>query len=281
MDCFSVCKIEAGRAVLLSQEDFELIEFPAKLLPKDYGKVKILVNSMGDEETEKEGENSLKMLLKEVEIEFGVSEKEIERIKEEIGKEGFLRIESLGSTAAILTWGDNRPFSKIFDKSIKVETIILTVESEEEGADYYDEFVDFVIKGQRPIQVNDTKCRVNLPIDLKVALIVKSSVGYFRSNTLKLRKMKFDDFSGIFLLTDLTDQPNTDILEFIRDQGGYISRSYNPDHPITAVITDSFESDLFKIGIDNNLPVVSSTWLEALVSTRELPHFEDHLIKRI
>jgi hypothetical protein len=280
MDCFSVCKIEAGRAVLLSQEDFELIEFPAKLLPKDYGKVKILVNSMGDEETEKEGENSLKMLLKEVEIEFGVSEKEIERIKEEIGKEGFLRIESLGSTAAILTWGDNRPFSKIFDKSIKVETIILTVESEE-GADYYDEFVDFVIKGQRPIQVNDTKCRVNLPIDLKVALIVKSSVGYFRSNTLKLRKMKFDDFSGIFLLTDLTDQPNTDILEFIRDQGGYISRSYNPDHPITAVITDSFESDLFKIGIDNNLPVVSSTWLEALVSTRELPHFEDHLIKRI
>jgi hypothetical protein len=281
MDCFSVCKIEAGRAVLLSQEDFELIEFPAKLLPKDYGKVKILVNSMGDEETEKEGENSLKMLLKEVEIEFGVSEKEIERIKEEIGMEGFLRIESLGSTAAILTWGDNRPFSKIFDKSIKVETIILTVESEEEGADYYDEFVDFVIKGQRPIQVNDTKCRVNLPIDLKVALIVKSSVGYFRSNTLKLRKMKFDDFSGIFLLTDLTDQPNTDILEFIRDQGGYISRSYNPDHPITAVITDSFESDLFKIGIDNNLPVVSSTWLEALVSTRELPHFEDHLIKRI
>jgi hypothetical protein len=281
MDCFSVCKIEAGRAVLLSQEDFELIEFPAKLLPKDYGKVKILVNSMEDEETEKEGENFLKMLLKEVEIEFGVSEKEIERIKEEIGMEGFLRIESLGSTAAILTWGDNRPFSKIFDKSIKVETIILTVESEEEGADYYDEFVDFVIKGQRPIQVNDTKCRVNLPIDLKVALIVKSSVGYFRSNTLKLRKMKFDDFSGIFLLTDLTDQPNTDILEFIRDQGGYISRSYNPDHPITAVITDSFESDLFKIGIDNNLPVVSSTWLEALVSTRELPHFEDHLIKRI
>jgi hypothetical protein len=246
MDCFSVCKIEAGRAVLLSQEDFELIEFPAKLLPKDYGKVKILVNSMEDEETEKEGENFLKMLLKEVEIEFGVSEKEIERIKEEIGMEGFLRIESLGSTAAILTWGDNRPFSKIFDKSIKVETIILTVESEEEGADYYDEFVDFVIKGQRPIQVNDTKCRVNLPIDLKVALIVKSSVGYFRSNTLKLRKMKFDDFSGIFLLTDLTDltdQPNTDILEFIRDQGDQISRSYHPDHPITAIITDSsFES---------------------------------------
>lgn len=281
MECFSVCKIEAGRAVLLSQEDFELIEFPAKLLPKDYGKVKILVNSADDDEAaENEKEESLKMLLKEVEVEFGVGEREIERIKEEIGMEGFLRIESLGSTATILCW--QRPFSEIFDKSIKVDSVILSIESgKEPETGLYDEFVDFVIKGQKGINWTDTRCRINLPIDLKVALVVKSSVGCFKSNTIKLKTRKFDDFSGIFLLTDVTDQPSTDRLEFIRDQGGYISRSYYPDQPITAVITDSFESDLFKVGIENNLPVVGSTWLEALVAAREVPHFEDHLLKRL
>lgn len=278
MESFTVCKIEAGRAVLLSQEDFELIEFPAKLLPKDYGKVKITVSST---EEGNEKEDSLRGLLREVEMEYGIEEREIERIKEEIGIEGFLRIESLGSTAAILTW--KRPFHQIFGHSIKVENIILNVqggEGEEEGEEYFHDFVDFVIKGQRAIQATDTKCRINLPIDLKVCLIIKSSVGCFKSNAIKLKTMKFDDFSGIFLLTDLTDQSNTDRLEFIRDQGGYISRSYYPDHPITAIVTDSFESDLFRIGIDNNLPVVSATWLEGLVATRVLPHFEDHLIKR-
>lgn len=275
MESFTVCKIEAGRAVLLSQEDFELIEFPVKLLPKDYGKVKISVTSSTEDESEKE--DSLKLLLREVELEYGIGEREIERIKEEIGIEGFLSIESLGSTAAILTW--KRPFYQIFGNSIKVEAVILNVESEKE--EFYNEFVDFVIKGQRTIQVTDTKCRINLPIDLKVSLIIKSSAGCFKSNSIKLKTKKFDDFSGIFLLTDLTDQSSTDRLEFIRDQGGYISRSYHPDHPITAIITDNFESDLFKIGIDNNLPVVSANWLEALVATRELPHFEDHLLKRI
>lgn len=279
MECFSVCKIEAGRAVLLSEEDFELIEFPSKLLPKDYGKVKILVNSADDDESaEKVKEDSMKMLLKEVEIEFGVGEREIERIKEEIGMEGFLRIESLGSTAAILSW--QRPFSEIFDKSIKVDSVILNIESCEESSGVYDEFVDFVIKGQKGINVEDTKCRINLPIDLKVTLIVKSSVGCFKSNKIILKTRKFDDFSGIFLLTDLTDQPSTDRLEFIRDQGGYIIRSYSPDQPITAVVTDTFESELFKVGIDNNLPVVGATWLEALMAMREVPHFEDHLLKK-
>ena len=285
MESFTVCKIEAGRAVLLSQEDFELIEFPAKLLPKDCTNVKITIHAEegeGGVGKQKEKEQ-LKCLLRKVEEEFGVEEREIERFKEEIGMEEFLMIESLGSTAAILTW--SRPFSDIFGTQIKIDNIILNFDSiEADGGggveDYFEEYIDFVIKGQKPIHSNDTKCRVNLPIDLKVSLIVKTSVGCFKSNAVELKTKKFDDFSGIFLFTDLTDQSSTDRLEFIREQGGYISRSYYPDQPITAIVTDTFDSELFKIGIDNNLPVVGATWLEALVATRELPHFEDHLLKR-
>lgn len=275
METFTVCKIEAGRAILLSQEDFELIEFPAKLLPNDCKNVNITINSSSST-NEGEGDNKMREMIKEVLYEYYVDERQAERIKEEIEMEGFLRIESLGSTAAILSW--QRSFSDIFGSSVNLENVLLNIESEEEG--YLEEYVDFVMKGQKTIHPSETRCRINLPIDLKVSLVVNSSVGCFKTREIKLRTMKFDDFSGIFLLTDLTDQPSIDRLEFVRDQGGYISRSYSADHPITAVITDSFDSELFRIGIDNNLPVVSGTWLEALVATKELPHFQDHLLKR-
>lgn len=273
METFTVCKIEAGRAILLSQEDFELIEFPAKLLPTDCKNVNITINSNVSEGA---GDNQVRELIKEVLYEYYVDERQVERIREEIEMEGFLRIESLGSTAAILSW--QRSFADIFGPSVKVENVSLNIESEEE--EYLEEYVDFVMKGQKTIHPSEMRCRINLPIDLKVSLIVNSSVGCFKTREISLRTMKFDDFSGIFLLTDLTDQPSIDRLEFVRDQGGYISRSYSADHPITAVVTESFESELFRVGIDNNLPVVSGTWLEALVATKELPHFQDHLLKR-
>lgn len=275
-DLFTVCKIEAGRAVLLSQNDFELIEFPAKLLPPNWengGAVSINVspaaeNSLNDKKT--------KELLNEIERDYCVEGERIEEIKRELSN--CLRIENLGCTAAILTW--NRPISQIFGPKIRIENVLMDIESPTEP-EYFQEYVDFVLKGLKPISIEDTLCRVNLPIDLNVKLLIETSVGYFKSNKIGLSCKKFEDFSGIIVLTDLTEPTETiNRLEFLREQGGYIIRQYTPDQPITAVVTGSFDSPLFKLGIDYNLPVVSDTWLEALVATRELPHFEDHLLKR-
>lgn len=272
---FTVCKIEAGRAVLLSQEDFELIEFPAKMLPKDCGGVvKIQIEKGASEEKDIS-------LVSQVLDEFGVEWERVEGFKNEITSEGFLWIESLGCTAAILSW--SRPFTTIFGPSVAIESVIMSVTC---ASAYEEEYVDFVMKGQKPVGAGDSKLRVNLPVDLEVALVVRTSVGCFRSNVVRLSCKKFEDFSGVFLVTDLqsndtdTDNSTDTLLEFIREQGGYISRQFNADQPITAVVTDSFESPLFREGIESNLPVVGASWLEALVSTREIPHFEDHLIKR-
>lgn len=281
-ELFTVCKIEAGRAILLSQKDFELIEFPSKLLPNtaiERGTVKISVASEGDSRaTAAEAEIAKMRLIEEVEEEFGVDEELIEGIRETVGN--CLRIENLGITAAILTW-DQR-ICDTFGPKIRIENVILDLEAMDDALeDYTRDFVNFAIKGLKGISPEDTKCRVNLPIDLKAKLIVKSSVGYFWSNSVELKCRKIEDFSVIFVLTDLTGPEATmNRLQFIREQGGYISRQYSPEHPITAVVTDSIGSTLFKIGIDNNLPVVDATWLEALVATMELPRFEDHLVKR-
>lgn len=276
--CFTICKIEAGRAILLSQEDdYELIEFPAKLLPKECEKVVRIQIENGDGNKNERNDLNEDLKISEVIKEFGVDGEMMERFKNEISSENFFKIESLGCTATILSW--SRPFTFIFGPSILIENVILKVSTE-----YSEDFADFVLKGQKGIQATDTKLRINLPVDLKVFLIVKTSVGCFKSNTLTLSCKKFEDFSGIFLVTDLQSDRTSEnivaLLEFIREQGGYISRQISQDQPITAVVTDSFDSQLFREGIENNLPVVSSTWLEALVSTREIPHFEDHLITR-
>lgn len=281
-ETFTICKIEAGRAVLLSTTDFELIEFPAKLLPFNYKTGhEVSINVFNEKSS---GGRDFVKLMGEVYEDFGVSEVEIERIREEIGGKGssFLKLAALGSTAAIISW--LRPVKAVLGPKITCHGIILNVEIDGGNArmeDYEAECIDFVLKGQqRLITPEDVTCRINLPIDLRVSLMICSSVGCFRSNWISLSCRKFEDFSGIFLLTDLKDAASLDRLEFIREQGGYIARQFNSDQPITAVVTDSFDSECFHVGIENNLPVVGASWLAALIATKELPHFEDHLLTK-
>ena len=122
---------------------------------------------------------------------------------------------------------------------------------------------------------NGNSCRINLPIDMKVSLLVKTSVGYFKSNEITLKSGKFDDFSGVFVVSDRESEQ----LELFAEQGGNVSRIFNSGDPITAIVVESFDSELMRIGIENNLPVVGMTWIENFLSSGEMPPFEDHLIK--
>ena len=268
-DVFTVCKVEAGRALLMSQDDFELIEVPAKLLPKDSKTVRINIQSRGNNNsTETEG------LLGEIKACYGVGEREIERFKEEIGSDAFLTLSKLGCTAAIVNW--SRPFHEIFKSSIKIDAAVVNIDcpcTRREDC-YCEGYVDYVRKGLKP-PGNGTRCRINLPIDLKVSLLAKTSVGYFKSNEITLKSCKFEDFSGVFLVSD----QETASMQVFREKGGTVGDVFDPAIPITAIIVESTDSELFRVGIENNLPVVAGSWVEALLSSGELPEFENHLVK--
>ena len=294
---FRVCKIEAGRATLISK-DFEVIEIPSKLLPNHNNNDNSIVqiNFSTDEE---ESNNYIQVgnkLIESIYDDYGITEGIISKIKDEIGSEEFLSIEALGCTAAILNW--KKSFKQIFGsvKIIKIESIGIEIfdgriiENDEKlqnnssnySNDNIDEYVNYILKGSKGIQDDDFRCRINLPIgDLKVNLSARTSIGTFKTNSIYLKpKMvckKTNDLSGIFLVTDLpTDHAR---LKQIREMGGYISRRICEDQPTTVVVTENFGSELFREGLEDNLPVVSVTWLDALVSENELPHFEDHLLK--
>lgn len=271
-DVFTVCKIEAGRAILMSQEDFELIEFPAKLIPKDSKTVRINIESRGNCQS-KEGETE--RMLGEITDCYEVRERDIERFKEEIGSETFLKVSKMGSTAAIINW--DRSIPEIFGNPIKIEAAVLKIGctcARNEGC-YCEEYVDYVRKGLRMPANGATSCRIPLPIDLNLSLMVKTSVGYFECNEITLKSCKFEGFSGVFLVCD----HDSDTLEMFKEQGGHVSKTLNVCEPITAVVVGSFGSELFAQGIENNLPVVSVTWVEALLAGGELPRFEDHLLQ--
>lgn len=273
-DVFTVCKIEAGRAILMSQEDFEIIEFPAKLIPKEAKTVRINI-----ENREMKGENTERMLNEIVDC-YEINEREIERFREEIGSESFLQVSKMGSTAAIINW--DRPFQEIFGYSVKIETAIIKISctcnrnSERGGGGgcYCEEYLDYVRKGLI-MPIGGTSCRISLPIDLKLSLLVKSSVGYFESNEVTLKSCKFEGFSGVFVVSDL----ESETLEMFKEQGGHVTSNLNLADPVTAIVLGSFDSELFASGIENNLPVVSGTWIEALLANGELPRFEDHLLQ--
>lgn len=279
-ETFTVCKIEAGRAILMSQEDYELIEFPSKLLPKNTKTVSIKIESKGEDNLN--GKNETETLLKKIKEQFGVNGRAIERFKEEIESENFLKLSKLGSTAAIINW--QRSFLEIFGKPVKIDTSIININctcslENKINSCYCEEYVDYVRKTLKYPINGINNCRINLPIDLRVSLLAKTSIGYFKSNEIILKSQKFDDLSGIFLLIDDLDGEK---VKMITEMGGNVRRSFDPNDPITAVIVESFDSELFRIGIENNLPTISSSWIDALLSnkeTTELPSFEDHLVK--
>lgn len=294
-ESFRVCKIEAGRATLISK-DFEVIEIPSKLLPNNNNDNSIVqINFTTDEEESKNYIQVGNKLIESIYEDYEITEGKISKIKEEIESKEFLRLEALGCTAAILNW--KKSFKQIFGsgKIIKIESIGIEIfdgrienneklhsNSSNYSNDNIDEYVNYILKGLKGIQVDDFRCRINLPIgDLKVNLSVRTSVGTFKTNSINLKPKlvckKTNDLSGIFLVTDLpTDHP---LLKQIREMGGYISRRICEDQPTTVVVTENFGSELFREGLEDNLPVVSVTWLDALVSENELPHFEDHLLK--
>ena len=252
----------------MSQEDFELIEFPAKLLPKDSNNVTITVQSRG---TQNRPDQSTEKLLEEIQQCYGVGERELERFKEEISNDSFLKISKLGATAATITW--DRPFPEIFGNSIKIDATIMNIDCTcaREDNCYCEGYVDYVRKGLK-LNFNSNSCRINLPIDLKVSLLAKTSVGYFKSNEIVLKAGKFNDLSGVFVVSDRD-------FELLREKGGHVSGTIDQSEPITAVVVESFESELFRSGIENNLPVVGVSWVESLLSTGELPPFEAYLLK--
>lgn len=256
---FSVCKIEAGKAVLLS-EDFELLEFPAKLLPSSHAsEVKIKVESCPRR-------RDLSAALADIRNTFAVSSEDVARIKECINAEGFLRTEAVGCTCASISWRDN------------LNSLLRSIRG---GASVLCEAVDLVCLTTLqsiPIEdgqaINRLRIDMNLSPELEVAVLFRTSIGAFwtRSLTLRRAEMSESDYSGITIITDL---PSSDVrLQKIAKNGGKIAHTaiaINNYDCITAVVTSTPSSDLYSAASKASLPIVNYEWLDLLVTLNRIP----------
>lgn len=266
---FSVCKIEAGKAVLLS-DDFELMEFPAKLLPSNHAaEVKIKVESCPRR-------NDLSAALASIRNTFGVSTDDVTRLNECVKSEGFLKIEAIGCTCASISWRDN------------LNSLLRSIRG---GASVICEAVDLVCLTTLqsiPIEdgqaINRLRIDMNLSPELEVAVLFRTSIGAFwtRSLTLKRAELSETDYSGIILITDL---PSSDErLQKVAKHGGRIAHmtiAINNYDCITAVVTNSPSSDLFAAATKASLPIVNYEWLDLLITLNRIPFPYSDFVPRI
>lgn len=259
---FSVCKIEAGKAILLSEDDYELLEVPAKLIPhQSVGtSVCIRVEPYGSKV------NNISAALAAVKQEYSVSAEDTSQLKEAIGAEGFFKVDSIGCSCATLSW----------EKSL-----LSLLEGIRGGRSVVCEAVDLVrLTTRESLPIVDGSSISQLRLDLswtgqvEVALLFRTSIGSFWTGSLSVCRAEptETDFSSVWLVTDLPASDGR--IKTVLERGGKISNSpssCNSIDCITAVVVDARQSELFEAAVKAALPAVNYEWLELLLATNRLP----------
>jgi len=98
-----VSKIEAGRATLFTQ-DFDVLEFPADLLPAGVvgSIVRISVQPATDAQVARS--KQIDTIVGKLIQDYGVGEADVSAWREEMGREGFIQWGRRGRTAAVISW---------------------------------------------------------------------------------------------------------------------------------------------------------------------------------
>lgn len=290
---FTVCRVEAGRAVLLSQ-DFQVMELPASLLPvsmlpvsllsspaEECGNRMVRVQVTDATDLQQTRLRTLAQHVAQLDALFGIDATETQAIRQTIGADDFVRVERRGATAVTLTW--RQAWDETCSRMAHGRILLHAVD---------------VIDGPRgalgrlspsPAGRNShdaamrTSCRVNLPDGdaHELTLQFRTSAGVFVSRpvTAQTLPLSSTSYASLFLLTDLAEDDAR--LQRVRVLGAVIldrttSMARVEAEPITAVVTDSLQSPLCETALHANLPVVGGSWLDALLAEHRIPVYADH-----
>lgn len=253
---FSVCKVEAGKAILLSQDDdFELLEVPAKLIsPASVGSnVRIRVEAA-------ERRVDLTAALNAVRREFGVGSADVAAIREEIGSESFFKVDSVGCNCALLKWRESLRSLLTRIKSVQCSGV---------------ELVRLTTRESIPVQDGETISQLRLDLSwtdtVEVALLFRTSIGAFWTRSLTVNRLPIEpgNFSSVSLVTDL---PLADArIQKALQRGAKVAHTFSSSACVTAVVCSETSVELMATGEALGIPVVNAEWLELLLTLNRLP----------
>ena len=102
-EAFVVSKIEAGRATLFTQ-DFDVLEFPAELLPVGAVGSIVSIDVRAAADAQAARHKQIGQVVERLMQSYQVDEAEVGAWREEIGREGFVQWGRRGRTAAVISW---------------------------------------------------------------------------------------------------------------------------------------------------------------------------------
>ncbi len=258
---FAVCKIEAGKAILLSEEDFELLEVPAKLIANQHigSNVQIRVEPVGSKV-------DLAGALAAVRSEFGVTTEDVSRLKEQIGADGFFSTAAIGCNCVTLSW------------KASFHSLLQGIQGGSSVLCYAVDLVRLTTRESIPIDDGSRVDKLRLDLSwteqVEVALLFRTSVGAFWTQSLTVTRgeLSENNFASVWLITDLPAADER--IQKVLQRGGKVGHSAsncNGVDCITAVVTNSPSSELFAAALKTAIPIVNYEWLELLVTLNRLP----------
>ncbi|PWA03586.1 hypothetical protein BB558_000232 [Smittium angustum] len=261
---FTVGKIDAGMAVLLTNEN-QLIEFPSILLPPGVksGSV-VLINVANDNEEELRRKNSFEMLQDAIFREFGSNEP----------KDPVIKVRSVTQTSAVIEW----------------ETLEIS-KSKLLGLILYKNGHRLPIPLPTTLEVanKNNYCKVSgldLDHEYEFYLEMCTSSGEYKSNSVSLKTHTLDNLTGICVSFGLFEEPrNTNNEDSYSDENQNnpeidqlksvierIGARWCPDINIdvTHFICKIPSGDKYELADAYNIPVVKPEWLLACEADRKL-----------
>lgn len=248
---------------MLCEQDFELLEVPAKLIPIQHlgSNVKIRIDPAGSKV-------DLSSALAAIKSEYGVAVEDVVRLKERIGAHGFFKVDAVGCNCASLSW------------QASLQALLQAIRG---GTSVVCHAVDLVrLTTRESLAIEGGSHVSTLRLDLsqtaqvvEVALLFRTSIGSFWTQSLSLSRTAVteESFASVWLVTDL---PASDArIQKVIQRGGRVSHTLSACSAvdcITAVITSSSASELFGAACKTAVPVVNCEWLELLVTLNRLPN---------
>ncbi|KAJ1664601.1 hypothetical protein IW140_003993 [Coemansia sp. RSA 1813] len=245
---FTVGKLDAGMAGLLT-DDYQLIEFPAVLLPKGVvlGSV-VNINVGRDKEAEKRQRNEFRELQEQLLLEFGTKQPQAPVI----------RIEHTTQTWTIIEWepldlasAELRSLHLYRDGQRMMQAMPSTLEAAN------------IIRA-----VKTTGLDVDHDYEFKIEM--RTSAGVFFSNTVSTKTHTLDNLSGVCVCFGECDSQEEveNLKETIKRIGASWTDqvSLNVTHFITRFKTGSD----YEAALHYNIPVVKPDWLLACEANSKL-----------